>query len=111
MLTEIRCEQELINYRFKLQFLLEEYKRTIDNLLWTALSGRNDKLLTKRMIDPITLTKIVNNSDIFEGTPFREDPMLLYAVAKLSLTEIDYDFKIAHDYSRGTGKKYFSFIQ
>ena len=96
VLQELRCDQELINYKFKLEFLFAEYKQAIDNILWTALSGRNDKLLTKRMIDPITLTKIVNGSNIFDGTPYRSDPMLLYAVAKLSLTEIDYDFNLAH---------------
>ena len=45
------------------------------------------------LIDQITLNRIVNGSELFDGTPYCHDPKLLYSVAKLNLTEVG---KIRH---------------
>ena len=69
---------------------------TIDNILWTALSGENDLSLTPRMLESSMLKHIIDQHSELNLTIFKENPYLLYSIAKMSLVEVDEKLDIAH---------------
>ena len=74
----------------------EDYKKTTDDILESAISGQNNLLLTPKMVDPNLLESIVSSSTIFDNTSYQENPNLLYSVARLSLIEIDKNLTMGH---------------
>ena len=70
--------------------------KVIDNILWTALSGANNLLLTPRMIGVDTLENIVSRNTILNGTIFYDHPNLLYSLATVHLLELVGELELAH---------------
>ena len=93
---KLQCMQQHLTQIMSWRMDFMDYKLALDDLLWTALSGSNDMLLRPDMIDPISLNRIVNESEQFINTFYKDYPMMLYSVAKFSLIEIDYDLRMGH---------------
>ena len=94
--NDFECNQfyEALTHRLTNQML--EYMRAIDDILWTALSGANNLLLTPRMIGLDILEKVVKDNKIFQDTVFNEHPYLLYSLATIHLLDIEGELELAH---------------
>ena len=68
----------------------------IDNTLWSALSGKNNLLLTPRTMNLNMLKNIVNEHAVLNNTIFQKHPSIMYSLAKLSLIEISDNLNFAH---------------
>ncbi len=80
----------------QLQFNMIANHNAFDNIIWTALSGNNNMLLTPKVIDTVALSQIVKNLTTFRDLIYRNDPNLLYSTAIISLVDISYDLTTAH---------------
>ena len=67
-----------------------------DNVLWTALTGNNNLLLTLKMVNIETLSKVVADNPTLNQTVFREHPSLLYSLANVHLLELNSELNLAH---------------
>ena len=72
------------------------YKSIVDNLLFPALSGRNQVLLTSKILDITTLHQVVTKHPIFENSEFGANPALLYSTSYLSLVGVNDQLTVAH---------------
>ena len=95
-MEKMACATFLIDYRETLFKYVDQSISEIDNVLWTALSGSNNLLLTPRMLEVNMLKVIVEKHSLLANTIYKNIPGMLYSVAKLSLIEIDKNFNTAH---------------
>ena len=92
----LECEIYWLETINQLQLGMIANHNSFDNILWTAISGNNNMLLTPRSIDPIALSQIVNNMTLFEDLIYKDDHNLLYNTASLTLVEISHNLTTAH---------------
>ena len=95
----LKIQQCMILFSNLRNDILFRYKETVeitDNVLWTALTGNNNLLLTPKMIGLETLVKIIKNNSALNQTIFFEHPSLLYSLANIHLIELSSTLDVAH---------------
>ena len=90
------CEIYWLETINQLQLGMIANHNSFDNILWTAISGNNNMLLTPRSLDAIALGQIVNNMPLFHDLIYKNDHNLLYSTATLNLVEISNNLTTAH---------------
>ena len=93
---EQSCDEFYSALAIKIKHTFWECRNTIDNTLWSALSGKNNLILTPRMINLKILKIIVNEHTVLNNTIFHKHPETMYSLAKLSLIEISENLNFAH---------------
>ena len=73
-----------------------ERRDIIENTLWSALSGKNNLLLTPRMMDLKMVKSLVSEHAVLNNTIFKKHPANMYSLAKLSLVKIFDNLNFAH---------------
>lgn len=91
---ECRMDMSLSILDGKMNF--RAYTQLIDNILYPALSGRNQVLLTSKMIDITTLDDIVKAHPVFSTSEFGKNPALLYSTSYMSLVGVNAELTMAH---------------
>ena len=91
---ECRMDMSLSILDGKMNF--QAYTQLIDNILYPALSGRNQVLLTSKMIDITTLDDIVKAHPVFATSEFGKNPALLYSTSYMSLVGVNAELTMAH---------------
>eukprot|EP00116_Pleurobrachia_bachei_P003088 sb/3463350/ len=93
---ENKCEQLINSVALAIRDIFEEKKQIIDDILWTALSGSNQLLLTPRMIELEVLKNIVKQMSQFDTTVYKQNPEFRYSLAQMALIEVDSELTQAH---------------
>ena len=95
---KLRCNDFYKHFVESWKLNFDEYKRLVDDTLWTALSGSNSLKLTPHMIDPETLHYIVDlmGESLTNDSLYRKEPNLLYSVATVNLVGINSNLTVGH---------------
>ena len=94
-INSYNCISEMMVYILNAKINTITYKKSLDNMIWPAVSGANTVVLTPSILDPEILTKVVNTHETFETLIFRENPVYLYSISRITLVEIDENLSVA----------------
>ena len=94
--TYLECKVDLAINVLDGKMSFQLYKELVDSVLYPALSGRNQVVLTSSMLDINILRHLVKNHPVFASSEFADNPALLYSTSYLSLVGVNEDITLSH---------------